>query len=143
MRRRALSEVVSALILSGAVLAVGGALWSYSLGATTVIANNYVNGTLSLVDEITERFSVEHVSHSSDNLKVYVWVYNYGDVDVIVDIYVDVNTGNDGQYFDREIAVGDMEYVEVSMNSALSVDNEVTVQVYSGRGNSAYYTYYT
>ncbi|MFH2110299.1 MAG: hypothetical protein ABIJ47_03445 [Candidatus Bathyarchaeota archaeon] len=142
-KRAALSDVVSAIILSGVVLAVGGAIWSYSVGATTVIANNYVNGTLSLVDEITERFTVEYMSHSSDNLKVYIWVYNYGDVDIIIDIYVTVNTGNAGQYWDKEIMNGDIGYVEVTMNSALGVDNEVTVKVYSGRGNSAYYTYYT
>jgi len=142
-RRAALSEVISAVILSGVVLAVGGAVWSFSLGATTVIADDYVNDTLSLVDEITERFIVEYVNHSSDYSKIYVWVYNYGDVDVIVDIYVNVDTGNTGQYMGKAITNGDIETVEITMDTALSVDNEVTIKVYSRRQNSAHYTYYT
>ena len=142
-RRAALSEVISSIILSGVVLIVGGALWSYSLGATMVIADDYAEGTFNLVDEITERFTVEHVSQSADNLKAYVWVNNYGDVDIVVDLYISVNTGNTGQYLDKAIASGSIEYVEVPMSYALGTDNEITVKVYSRRQNSAYYTYYS
>jgi hypothetical protein len=142
-KRAALSEVISALILSGVVLSIGGMLWSYSLGASTLIAEDYVNGTLSLVNEITERFTVEHMSHSTDNLTVNIWVYNYGDVDIIVDFYVTVDTNNTGQFLGEEIVAGDIKRVEIPMDYALGLDNEITVQVYSRRQNSVYYTYWT
>ena len=144
MRKRAgLSEVISALILSGVVLSIGGMLWSYSLGASTVIADDYINGTLSLVSEITERFTVEHVSQSGDNLTIYVWVYNYGNVDIIVDTYVTVDTNNTGKFLTAEILAGSIEKISVPMDDALGVNNEVTIQVYSRRQNSVYYTYWT
>ena len=142
-KRNALSEVISSIILSGVVLCVGGMLWSYSLGASSVIANNYVNGSLSLVNEVTERFTVEHMSQSSDNSTVYVWVYNYGEVDITVDLYVITDTNNTGQSLGTEIVTGSFERIGIPMNEALGVDNEVTVQVYSRRQNSVYYTYWT
>ncbi len=142
-KRAALSEVISALILSGVVLSIGGMLWSYSLGASTVIAENYVNGTLNLVDEITERFIVEHMNHTADNSKVNVWVYNYGDVDITVDLYVTEDTGNNGSYIGTNIVAGNIECIEIFMNEVLGVDNEVTVKAYSRRQNIVYYTYWT
>ena len=63
-KRRGLTPVISVIILSAVVIAVGGAVWSYAQSAATVIANNYVNDTLSLLYEVTERFYVEHVSNS-------------------------------------------------------------------------------
>ena len=56
MSRKALSPVISSLILSAAVIVIGGAVWSYSVGAATSIADGYVNDTLNLSDEVTERF---------------------------------------------------------------------------------------
>ncbi len=60
IKRKALSPVISTLILSAAVIAIGGGIWSFSIGASTMIADNYVNDTLELVNEVTERFMVEH-----------------------------------------------------------------------------------
>lgn len=141
--RRALSPVIATIIISAAVMAIGGGLWSYAQSASTVIANDYVNGTLSLVDEITERFVVEWVKNSTNGDTLTVWVYNYGDVDIMVDVYVDVDDGNSGTTLDTEIVAGTYESIEVSfVGDPLEKWDEVSIKVYSWRQNSVYYTYY-
>jgi len=92
IERKALSPVISSLILSAAVIAIGGGLWSYSAGAATVVADSYVNDTLELVNEVTERFVVEHVTIDAAKDTLSVWVYNYGSQQINVDI--DVKDGD-------------------------------------------------
>ena len=141
-QRRALSPVIATIIISAAVLTIGGGLWAFAQGASTVIAEDYVNDTLSLVDEITERFIVEWVSCSTNGETLTIWVYNYGDVDIMVDVYVDVDDGNGGNTMDTEIVAGTCEYIDVSFGDPLVAADEVSIKVYSRRQNSAYQTYY-
>ena len=88
IKRKALSPVISSLILSAAVIAIGGSLWSYSAGAATMVAESYVNDTLELLNEVTERFVVEHVTIDAEKNTLSVWVYNYGTQKINVDVYV-------------------------------------------------------
>lgn len=142
-QRRALSPVIATIIISAAVLTIGGGLWAFAEGASTVIAEDYVNGTLSLVDEITERFVVEWVSNSSNCDTLTVWVYNYGDVDAVVDVYVDVDDGNNGTTMGTEIIAGDYAEIDISFaGDPLQTGDEVSIKVYSRRQNSAYSLYY-
>jgi len=138
--RRALSPVIATVILSGVVLAVGGAIWSYSLGASSVIANSYVNETLSLLDEVTERFTVEHINCSSDGSTLSVWIYNYGEPDVVVDVYVNRTTIL-GQSMENLIPSGQIVRVDVALNPSLATQDEVSIKVYSRRQNIVYETY--
>jgi flagellin-like protein len=141
--RRALSPVIATIILSAVVLTIGGGLWAFAQGTSTIIAEDYVNGTLSLVDEITERFVVEWVFNSSNCDTLSVWVYNYGDVDLVVDVYIDVDDGNNGTTLGTEIIAGDYAEIDVSFaGDPLQKGDEVSIKVYSRRQNSAYYLYY-
>lgn len=150
-RSKGLSPVIATIILSAVVISVGGAIWSFAQGASTVIANNYVNGTLTLVNEIIERFTVEHAANSSDGKFLHVWVYNYGDVDIVVDVYA-----NASHYVDEDnttytfcsnltnsVIKGSFEIIELDFSSSsLEVGDEVAVKVHSRRQNNAYYKYY-
>ena len=141
--RRALSPVIATIIISAAVMAIGGGIWAYAQGASIVIANDYVNGTLSLVDEITERFFVEWVTNSTNGDTLTVWVYNYGAVDVTVDVYIDVDDGNSGSTMETKIVAGSYASIDVSfVGDPLVTGDEVSIKVYSWRQNSAYQTYY-
>ncbi len=143
MNRRALSEVISSIILSGVVLIVGGALWSYSLGAATVMTDDYVNGTLSLVDELTERFTVEWANVSDTGDALTVWVYNYGGVDITVDVYATVDDDTSSSTLGTPITSGAIASVGLSFAGDPILENDVvSVQAYSRRQNSAYYTHY-
>lgn len=141
--KRGITPVVATIILSAVVIAVGGAVWSYSQGAATVIANDYINGTMTLLNEVIERFTVEHVSNSSDGETLKVWIYNYGEVDIVVDIYANVTGGAFNSTMEKEVPSKALVEVEVSFEAdPLQRGEEVAIKVHSRRQNNAYYTYY-
>lgn len=149
-KRRGLTPVISVIILSAVVIAVGGAVWSYAQGAATVIANNYVNDTLSLLYEVTERFYVEHVSNSSNGGTLNVWVYNYGEVDIVVDVYAN-STWTNGTHttytfasnFSIAITAGELVNINVDFSgNPLQPGDMISVKVHSRRQNNAYYKHY-
>ena len=94
------------------------------------------------MNEVTERFIVEHVSNSSNGDALYIYVYNYGDVDIVVDVYANATYAfcSDLNYF---IASGDVIKIDLSFSSnPLDAGDEVAVKVHSRRQNNAYYKYY-
>lgn len=142
-KRRALSPVIATVILAGVVLTIGGAIWSYSLGAATVTAEAYVSDTMALLYEMQERFDVEHVFYDATIDSLNVWVYNYGEVNVTVDVYVTLNSTVVESTENILIEAYNTTLVEVdfSVNPLLSQD-QVAVKVYSRRQNIAYQMYY-
>ena len=152
IKKRGLSPVIATIILSAVVIAIGGAIWSYSQGASTVIANNYVNDTLELLNEVTERFAVEHVSNNSDGSTLYIWVYNFGEVDIIVDVYANATHYNEttstynstfSANYTNSITSGSLVLIEIDFSSySLFPSDEVAIKVHSRRQNNAYYKYY-
>jgi len=137
-RRRGLSPVISTIILSAVVITIGGMVWSYAQGASTVVALQYVDDTLDLLYEITERFSIEHVGNNSDGTILYVWISNYGDVDVILDVYADTSSSSSINST-VEVLVGEIVQVELSFSgSPLARGDSLAIQAYSRRQNSEY-----
>lgn len=147
-KRRALSPVIATIILSAVVIAIGGAIWSYASGASTVIANDYINGTLDLMNEIVERFVVEHATNTSNGQNMSIWVYNYGDVDIIVDVYANATHVSSSTYsfcsnFNNTVTSGSLVEIEIHFSpDALEPGDTVAVKVHSRRQNNAYYKYY-
>ncbi|MCW4050436.1 MAG: hypothetical protein NWE89_11950, partial [Candidatus Bathyarchaeota archaeon] len=76
-RSRALSAVISAIILSAVVMAVGGAIWAFSQGAMTITAEDYAEAVINMTDVISERFIIEMVSY--DKPRVTAEVVGTGD----------------------------------------------------------------
>ena len=136
--KRGITPVVATIILSAVVIAVGGAVWSYSQGAATVIANDYMNGTMSLLNEVIERFTVEHVRYYENNT-LRVWIFNYGDVDIVVDVYATITEGTNSS-MGEEVASEKLVPVDIPLNATSG--DEVAIKVHSRRQNNAYYTYY-
>lgn len=141
-RRRAFSPVISALILSAVVLAVGGAIWAFSQGATTVIAGDYVDGIANLMEVISERFIIEHVSYDDINDILHVWVYNYGDVNIEVKVNVEIVTEPESSDEWIEVISKDLKHVQLMDFSATS-GNELNIKVYSRRDRHVYYRFLT
>jgi hypothetical protein len=126
------------VILSGIILAVGGAVWSYSMGAATTAANNYVNDTLTLLEEVTESFIIEHVYYNTSNQNLVVWVYNYGDVHITVDFYADIDRlapENDPSPI-KEVKISSGEHGSATFSSSLLSGDQALIKVYSRRQNS-------
>lgn len=112
-------------------------IWSYAQSATTVIANNYVKGTLSLKQEILERFTVERVFYESGILRI--WIFNYGSVDSQLDIYITPSVGTIPPSLGHTIGSNKLEYVDITTN--LSAGTMLSIKVHSVRGNNVYYAY--
>jgi len=110
-------------------------VWSYAQGASSVVAMDYVDDTLDLLYEITERFSIEHVGNNSAGTILYVWISNYGDVDVILDVYADTSSSNSTNS-SIEVLVGDI--VLVFSGNPLARGDSLAIQAYSRRQNSEY-----
>ena len=139
LNSRGISTVISAIMLSAVVLAVGGAVWFYSQSASTSIAKDYVEGVTTLMNDVTERFTVEHVSYVKTSKNLTVWIYNYGGIDVIVDVYVNVEGGVFVRNLEKPLASNSLIGVNLSLDA--SSGSEVAIKVVSRRGNNAYYTY--
>jgi len=141
--RIGLSPVIATVVLAGVVLTIGGAIWSYSIGAATVTADNYVNDTMDMLFEMQERFDVEHVNYDSSSDELQIWVYNYGEVDVIVDIYASLNSTISTSSLNSIIGAGNTTRVDIDFSTdPIPSQEQVAIKVYSRRQNIAYYTYY-
>ena len=132
--RRAVSSVLSALLLSAVVIAVGGGIWAFSQGAMTITAEDYAESVINMTDTISERFIIEQVIY--DGTHLHVWVYNYGDVDIEFKIQIgdETYTNWDG------LASKDMVPVD-PIELAASPGDELNIKAYSRRGNDAYYRF--
>jgi len=141
-RRRGISPVISALVLSAVVLTVGGVLWAFSQGAMTISAEDYAESVINMTDTISERFIIEHVYYELDAgpdlHMLHVFVYNYGEVDIVVDVCADdgVESVSSKNY---EITSGAFETAKISL--AHSSGKEIAIKVESRRGNNVYYRY--
>lgn len=138
--RRGISPVISSIILAAAVITIGGTVWSFTQSATTITAENYVEGITTLENEIRERFIVEHVSYYTSNNTLMVWIYNYGDVDITVDVYVNVTGGAFASKLGTNIA--SKQLVKISISVTIDSGTEVAIKVVSRRENNVYYTYF-
>lgn len=141
--RRGLSPVIATVIMAGVVLTIGGAIWSYSLGAASVTADNYVNDTLDMLYEMQERFDVEHAVYNFDNDTMRIWIYNYGEVDILIDVYTTIDGEDSESSRDHQIDAGDCKKVQIDFSSSpIAAQETVAIKLYSRRQNVAYYTYY-
>ena len=139
-RSRALSQVISAVIISAVVMAVGGAVWAFSQGAMTITAEDYAEAVINMTDTISERFIVEHVSNNSDGSVLYVWGFNHGKVDIEFKVEIgDVIYPVDSNSW---VSLSSKEIVKVELTGfSASPKDEFNVRMYSRRGNNAYYKY--
>jgi flagellin-like protein len=135
--RRAFSPVIAAIILSAVVIAIGGAVWAFSQGTMTIIAEDYAESVINMTDTISERFIVEHVAYTRPNLRV--WIFNYGNVDI--EVKIEVGGVIHPQNWIKMMAGGFKEVVP-TLSYPTAVDGkELVIRAYTKRGNNAYYRY--
>jgi archaellum component FlaF (FlaF/FlaG flagellin family) len=142
MNRKALSPVISTLILSAAVLTIGGGVWSFSMGAASSTATDYTYTTTDMVHTIIERLNIELVDYDSTTQDATVWVYNYGSIHIEVDITVTI----DGVDYFSTVTTGidpkTMEDIVVEINLGLDSDEMLSVKAETERENVDYEIYY-
>ena len=132
--RRGFSPVISALILSAVVLAIGGGVWAFSQGAMTITAEDYAEAVINMTETISERFIVEHVSYDHDAYTLRIWIYNYGDVDIEVNVTYPENLNGW-----KKVLSKDLEKIDIGLD--VGSGTELGIKVESRRGNDVYYRY--
>ena len=89
--RKGISPVISTIMIAAAVVTIGGAVWFYAHGASSVTAKDYIDYTFELVNDVAERYTIEYISNNTDCTILHIWIYNYGNVNVTADVYVSTN----------------------------------------------------
>lgn len=144
--RKALSPVIASIVLCAAVLLIGLSAWSYTYSVSAFLQTSYFEDVKKQIDAISERFAVEHIAYDNSSNILYVWVYNYGEVDIEVDVYV---MGEDGEtkgknFSETATPIPYCEVLEMTVplqGGNLTVSDELVIEVVSRRGNFVYKTY--
>lgn len=139
--KKGLSPVVATVILCGVVLTIGISAWSLTYSITSGLESNYYEEVKEMVDAIKVRFTVEHIAYNGTLNKLYVWVYNYGEVDIeVIQVLVrgDVQGTNSTTI---TITKGQMKRINVPLTAIPG--NEIAITVVEGlrRQNFVYATY--
>lgn len=139
--RRGVSPIISSVILSAVVIAIGASVWSVTDSAASVMQNDYYEGVMESVENIKERFYIENIGYSnSSEPKLEIWIYNYGEMDIVIELIRLKGAGSISTQLIgtplsvREIIGIDVTSSEFSLTSGLSV----SIEVKSLRGNKAY-----
>lgn len=141
-QRRGLSPVISQIILAATVLTIGGGVWYFALSYCTVTADSYINETLELMNTAIERFTVERATNNTAATNLTIWVNNYGEVDIKVDVYAD-STNRTASTLGVPIPSEKITQIVLDFSADPMVNGEdFQIKVYSRRQNVAYH-YYT
>jgi len=136
--RKALTPVVATIVLCGVVLTVGISIWSFTYSVTKSLEEDYYEGVKRQIDAVSERFVVEHVSYDNETDILNVWVFNYGEIDIQVDVYIRGDT--EGQNA-TAISIPHGQTVRVDVPLIADVGDELSITVMSRRQNVVYATY--
>jgi flagellin-like protein len=137
---RGVSPIISSIILTAMVLAIGAGVWGVATGASTVVQNNYHDEVMESVEKIKERFCIENVGVDGASNTLMIWIYNYGSIDLVVErIRVQGSSTLSYHSFNVTIPVGQFERVDVTPSEISLVSGmSVSIEVRSSRGNKAY-----
>jgi len=107
----------------------------------TIAAEDYAEAVINMTDTISERFIIEHVGYVSEiSDDLYVWVFNYGDVDIEFKVQIGALTYPVDPDDWTDLASEDMKRVRLLNFSPVS-EVELNIKAYSKRGNNAYYRF--
>jgi archaellum component FlaF (FlaF/FlaG flagellin family) len=133
-KSRAVSSLLTAVILCATVLVIGGAVWAFANNSSSLMGNNYFDEVNEQVDKARERFMVENIEPMNASC-LRVWVYNYGDIGVNVTTHVFRNGSNIGQLTGQFVKGGEMNELDIPVQT-LAKGDELVVKVISVRGST-------
>ena len=139
-KRKGLSPIIATIILSATVLIIGGGVWSYSIGAATIVAEDYTDKTFSTLNEVIERFCIEHIYYDNVTDQFFVWVYNYGSVDVTIDVYVNI-IEDSIQLGPQNLIISSQSHGKVQFDDQVLDGKVVEIKLYSWRQNMEVVSY--
>jgi len=75
------------------VLVIGISVWSFATASSSIIQKKYFEEVMESVEKIKERFCIENMGVDSALTQLRVWVFNYGPIDLTIDL-IRVTGGN-------------------------------------------------
>jgi len=135
---KGLSPVVATIILCGVVLTLGISTWSLTYSITSGLKSDYYEGVQEQINTVSERFFVEHVYFNKTTSVLEVWVYNFVDIDIKVDVYVKGDADGSNS---TGVSVNHMDKTMIRVSVNATSGNELSITVISRRQNTAYETY--
>jgi superfamily II DNA or RNA helicase len=131
-KRKAIGEVVAALVLIFIASITGILLFTISLRTSSAQANTLRAQLVDEGDSAMERFRLIHVTKSGETITL--WVYNYGMIGVkIIDVYVNGVRTSFYASGGESVNTGDLEKLTVSIPSEVS-GPEYMISLISSRG---------
>jgi len=95
MNKRAVSEIVASLILISIAASIGITLYIYSLTLFSSTRSDMENTIMNTELKEKERFTVTYVLYDNSQDKLYIYIYNYGEVEMTVStVYINAQIAN-------------------------------------------------
>lgn len=139
--RRGDSSVITTLLLTSVVIAIGIVALSTMAGTNSIRESDYFDQTTESVQKIQERFCIENigVSENGNNDGVRVWVYNYGSNSINISIIrVSIGATKLPSFTANwKIDPGRLDSRTFQTNIDLQINTEISVEVTSSRLNKA------
>jgi len=149
--RRAISVVVSNVILTGAVIAVSFVVLAWTQYRSSAYNAQYSEAMNADIARLKERLAFEYVFYNEDEGDLTVYLMNYGTINdtTVKTVYVSTNTGelinvtsnitlmhfNGTQIADQDLDRGEEGYFVLS-SLDLVTDTSYSIQVVTGRGST-------
>jgi len=105
---------------------------------TRAVEDDYYQGVKRQIDAISERFIVEHIYYDNSTKILNVYIFNYGTVDIQIDVYVRGDA--EGQNA-TGISVPHGQMVGIEVPLIANTGDELSITVLSRRQNVVYATY--
>jgi len=133
--KRAMSNVISATILTGVVIALSLSMFSWAQGRTSVYNNEYRETVDAETAKLKEKLVFEHVFYGNPSCNISVYLLNCGTIDdvEIKSVYIIKGSSwleafstptlyflNGTQIPDQDLDVGEEGYFVLSLSSTLS-----------------------
>jgi len=150
--RRAVSAVISNVILIGAVIAVGFAVLGWTYSTSNSYARQYGGSVLSNVNQLKERLAFEYVSYNRATTNLTAYVLNCGSIGTVslTTGYISNSSGwTSSRFFIglhflnestagsvRLLGIGQEGYFVSSAIAGLINNASYTVNIATGRGSS-------
>lgn len=138
--RKGFSPVISSMILTSAVIIIGSILWAYSRSATVVMTNSYVDETFMTLDNLIERFTIEKIYYNDTDKKMILYIYNYGDIPITLDIYINSSNGSGFSSLDNNVDQQSLQRVEIPVD--VSSGSILSIKCHTRRSNDVVAKYY-
>ena len=104
------------------------------------MTNSYIDDTFTTLDNLIERFTIENMYYDDVNKKMILYVYNYGDIALTLDIYINPSDGSSISNLGNNIDPQKLQRVEIPID--ISTGSILSIKCHTRRSNDVVAKYY-